>query len=232
MVGKLYADRVTNEIIFFVTAILDLGFVLLMFRLGRKNGLVASMVVNIILVSTFGAKLIALFGLTTNAGNVFYGSIFLAVNLMVEHFGSKEGYRAVWIGFSALILFILMGQFVLGSVGASQSADVNSAMEVVFVGVPRIALASMVAYLVVMNFNVWLFDRLRLIWPNQLWGRNILSISLSQFIDSLIFFTIAFFGLLPLAILIQTAVVGFVLKIIVALLSTPFLYLGQVVKDD
>jgi len=55
-----------NQLIFFVTAVVDLFFILSMVRLG-KSGLEAAIVTNLILVSTFGGLLIPLFGQVTKA---------------------------------------------------------------------------------------------------------------------------------------------------------------------
>jgi len=59
-----------NEFIFLVTAILDLIFVLYMMKFGKVGPMVA-VVVNIILISTFGGKLASIFGWETNIGNIF-----------------------------------------------------------------------------------------------------------------------------------------------------------------
>ena len=46
-----------------------------------------------ILVSTFAPKFIRVFGLVSNSGNIYYGSLFGAIILLVELYGKKEGYR-------------------------------------------------------------------------------------------------------------------------------------------
>ena len=102
----------TTELIFLVTGILDCCFVLLAKQLGR-TWLHMSIVLNLMLISTLGAKLITLFGFTTHAGNVFYACVFLAAHKLAEHHGAKEAYRAAWIGFLALFFYLLMAQFTL-----------------------------------------------------------------------------------------------------------------------
>lgn len=222
---------VINELIFLVTVLVELAFVVLSMRFGRE-GLFGFIVANIILVSTFGSELIDVFGLTTNAGNVFYASIFVAANILVEHYGGKVGYRSVWIGFTSLVLFVLMSQFVIRQLPVPNSADEAQAIRTLFSAVPRVALASMVAYLIAQNLNVWIFDRLRRRHGRaKLWLRNIASSTTGQLVDSVIFFSIAFGGLVSQAVLVQTILVGFALKAVIAVASTPVLYLSYMMAE-
>lgn len=222
----------TNEVIFIITAVIDLAFILLAFRLG-KGWLFGAIVVNIILVSTFAGKLVPIFGFVTNAAGVFYAAIFLATDILTEHHGKKEGYKSVWIGFSALVLFVVMSQFVLRLISTSETTAISEAMQVLFRGVPRIAFASMFAYLVAQNFDVWFYHFIhQKTGQKRLWLRNNLSTFTSQFIDSIIFFSIAFFGVVPFNILLQIIFTGYAVKLIVALLDTPFIYLSYFIKKE
>jgi uncharacterized integral membrane protein (TIGR00697 family) len=217
---------VQNELIFFVTVVIELFFLLYMLRLG-KQGMMAVIVVNIILVSSFGALLIHLFGVTTNAGNVFYATIFLAAQIMVERFGRPVAFRSIWVGFSALVLFVLMTQYTIRLVGASDGSALTDSMQQVFSAVPRIAIASMCAYLVSQNLNVWLFAALRQkTGKRQLWLRTLLSSGIGQLVDSLLFFSIAFAGTIPNGELTQALVAGFSIKMLMALIGIPVLYIS------
>lgn len=218
-----------NELVFFATIIVELFFLLYMLRLG-KQGLAAVVVVNIILVSCFGGLLIPLFGFTTNAGNVFYATIFLAAQMMVERYGRDVAARSVWIGFSALVLFVLMAQYSIRLVGVADSSMLLSSIHDVFSAVPRIALASMGAYLISQHLNIWLFAYLRKRQDRpQLWLRSLLSSITGQIVDSILFFTIAFAGTMSFAGLTQTIFVGFCIKVFVAAVGVPALYMGAVI---
>ncbi|MDP3795148.1 MAG: queuosine precursor transporter [bacterium] len=221
-----------NEILFTVTALIDLAFMVFLSRFGRA-GLVTGIVINLALVSTFGGKLIELFGLTTNAGNVFYASAFFAAAILTEHFGRRDGYVSVRVGFSALVLFVLMGQFVLRYVSIPDTAALSEAMRMLFEGVPRVAFASLAAYVVSQHLNVWLFDILHQDdGARRLWLRTILSASVGQVVDSILFFSIAFVGVLPAATLLETIYAGFLAKLAVALLSVPFIYLSYLLVEE
>lgn len=212
-----------NEIIFIATTLIDLAFIVFMSRFGR-TGLTVSIVVNAVLISTFGAKLISLFGFVTNTGNVFYACIFAAAMILSQYHGTREAYKSIWVAFFGIVLFVVFGQFVIRSVGIADTENVHQAMQTLFSLVPRIAVASMLAYLVSQHLNVWLFDYLRHDrWAYVLWFRVIASALVGQVVDSIIFFSVAFLGTIPLSLVLQTILVGLSAKVFVAVVSIPFI---------
>lgn len=220
-----------NELIFAFRIIIDLIFVALLFRLG-KAGLYAAIVVNLLLVSIWGGKLVNEFGFITNSGNVFYACVFLATNLLTEHYGKKEGFRSIIVGFSALMLFMVMGQTTLQLNGLPQSQEIDTAMRALFENIPRLAFASMAAYLVSQFLGVTIYDYLRnRFHKSHIWLRNAAAVFAGQFADSIIFFLIAFGGIVSDSILLQAISAGFALKVLIGLISTPVLYWSQKVKS-
>ena len=220
-----------NETVFIITALVDLMFVLTCFALGRY-WLQASIVVNLILISTFGAKLISVLGLVTNAGNVFYAAVFFAAHLLVEHYGKKEGLKSIWLGFGSLMFFVFIGQLTVRFIGLPQSDVSNQAMATLFQFVPRIATASILAYLASQLWNVWLYGFLyKKSAGKRLWFRDLSANVTGQLIDSVIFFSIAFLGVVPSNILLQTIVIGFAVKVLVGALGAPLLYASYFIKS-
>ncbi len=217
-----------NEFWFFVITIVDLAFVLFAWRLG-KEWLYLTIVVNVVLVSAFASKLIPIFGFVTNVSNTFYAAIFIATDILSEHHGKKEGYRSVWMGFLGLTLFVFMSQGVLQFEAFADSETVSDAMNTVFSAVPRIAAASFIAYAIAQTFDVWFFHKLkegRGAGARFLWLRNTASTVSSQLLDSIVFFSLAFAGSVPFNTLINIIVTGWAVKVFVALLDTPFMYLS------
>lgn len=97
--------------------------------------------------------------------------------------------------------------------------------EAIFGLVPRITVASWIAFLVSENFDAWTYDLFRrLTKGRQLWMRNAFSSLPSLALDSLIFVPLAFAGLMPLwpVIVGQVAV-----KWLVGLVGIPFMYLNR-----
>ena len=216
----------SNELLFIIMSLVSLGFVLLAFRLGRV-WLIGLICADVILMNIFVVKGIYLFGLAATGGNVLYASIFLATDLLCEHYGQKEAMRAVRIGFFVSIFFLVMSQFILKFIPADYDFA-NQAMKTLFTLTPRIVLGSMIAYLVSQHLDVWLFSKIKQKTQGKmLWLRNNGSTFISQLIDSIIFTVIAFAGVYPL---LQLILFTYIIKIIVAVLDTPFIYLSKKIK--
>ncbi|NBK23039.1 MAG: VUT family protein, partial [Spirochaetia bacterium] len=88
---------------------------------------------------------------------------------------------------------------------------------------------SLIAYLISNLHDIWAFDYWKRKKPgrNTLWLRNNLSTFVSQLIDTLVFTLIAFLGVYPQSVLIQIIISTYVLKWVVAMLDTPFMYLAR-----
>lgn len=222
-----------NELWFFAAMFLDLILVLIAWKLGRE-WLIATIVMNIILTSTYAAKLIPLFGFDTSVAAIFYASIFIATDILTEHHGKKAGYQSVWIGFLCLFGFMGLGQVVIQLSSIELTSGISKAMEDLFSAIPRIAAASFIAYAIAQRFDIWFFH-----WimektgkENKLWLRNSGSTIVSQALDSMIFFPLAFLGTMPTSVLISITITGFLFKSMIALIDTPFMYLSYLIKGQ
>jgi uncharacterized integral membrane protein (TIGR00697 family) len=81
------------------------------------------------------------------------------------------------------------------------------------------------SYMVSQTFDVWAFAHIKTrTGEAKLWLRNNGSTIGSQLLDTVIFYGIAFFGIIPTAQLIQLIVATYILKIVIALIDTPFVY--------
>jgi hypothetical protein len=231
----------SNELIFLTLAIFVLSSTLLAFWLGRAY-LIGLIMVEAALMNIFVVKQFDLFGLAITGGNVLYGAIFLATDLLCEHYGKAEARRAVWAGFGAGVFMLVTSQLLTAFI-ANDFDTAQSAFLAIFSPTARIVVASLASYLLVQHFDVWFFDRIKS-WTagRHLWLRNNLSTIVSQSFDS-IFFTAA--GLLIIPALVDNSylvgfipaeafweVVGFTIaaKVVVALLDTPVMYLSYRVK--
>jgi uncharacterized integral membrane protein (TIGR00697 family) len=93
---------------------------------------------------------------------------------------------------------------------------------------PRIALGSLAAYLVSQMHDIWIFHIIKeRTGGKHLWLRNNLSTMSSQLLDSLVFCSIAFLGLFPMNVWWEIVISTYVIKLAVAALDTPFMYLAR-----
>ena len=216
-----------NELLWLGFALLDLTLVLVVFKLFGRSGLFAMIVFNLLLCNIQVMKTVELFGLTTTLGNVLYASVFFATDLLSEFFGKDAAKKGVLLGFLALVTATLYMQIALLFVPSAEDFA-QPHLAVIFGFMPRVALASMAAYLVSQWHDVWAFH----FWKQKthgrfLWLRNNLSTLASQLLDSVIFCVIAFVGVFESGVWVQILVTTYVFKVIVAVLDTPFIYLAR-----
>jgi queuosine precursor transporter len=205
--------------------------ILLAFRMG-KAALIGAVGIYIILANIFVVKQIELFGFAATGGNALYGALFLATDLINEHWGKKEAQKAVWFGWGAAIVFLISSQIFLAFAPSGEDFA-DPAMRDLFGLVPRIVLGSLVAYLISQSHDIIAYNA----WKKRtkgrhLWLRNCASTAVSQLIDSLLFAVIAFWGVFPTAVVIEIIVTTYILKLIVAAIDTPFLYLSMKFKPS
>ena len=219
----------SNELLFFLKLLTGLSFTIFAFRMG-KNWLFAIVPVYVVLANILVTKQIMLFGLAATGGNVLYGCTFLVTDLLSEHYGKEDARKAVFIGFFAAVIYLVMSQFITAF---TPSADdfVHPSMVNLFALAPRIVAASMAAYLISQLHDIWAFH----FWKKKtsgkyLWMRNNFSTWVSQLIDSCVFVTGAFLGVFPGSVLVQIIITTYFLKIIVAIIDTPFIYLSYYLK--
>lgn len=99
---------------------------------------------------------------------------------------------------------------------------------------PRIIFASVTTYLISQNIDISLFKFFKNKLPSRkfLWLRNNGSTLLSQILDNILFNTLAFAGIFPVSVIIEIIFSTYILKMIVSLLDTPFIYLAGKLKPS
>lgn len=212
-------------------ALFNFVLLLIMYKTFGKTGLFAWVAVATILANIQVTKTIEIIGLTATLGNSLYASTFLATDILNEKYGRKEAKKAVWLGFSSLLIMVLTMQFGLQFLPAD-SDFAQGSLETIFGLVPQIAIASLIAYLLAQHIDVIVFSALRRIFPkdSQFWIRNNGSTLLSQLLDTLIFTSIAFYGVFPFDVWIQIFISTYVLKFIVSVMGTPFGYMAKKIR--
>ena len=215
-----------TELLWLAFVLVGLGTTILVFRFFGKEGLYVLAVASVIVANIQVTKTVVLFGLTATLGNVLYGSVFLATDVLTEVYGRREARRCVWFGFLAMGLVVVWMMFGLAFEPAPGDFA-QDALTTVFGVMPRIAVGSLVAYLVSQHHDITAFH----FWRQKtggrhLWLRNCASTMVSQAIDSVLFCFIALWGLFDIGTWLQILLTTYLLKWIIALLDTPFLYLA------
>jgi uncharacterized integral membrane protein (TIGR00697 family) len=214
-----------NTPLYLLQTLTVLALVLVCFRLG-KIWLISFIGMAAVLINLAVLKQMNLFGLAATGGNVLYAAIFFATDLLDEYWGPREARRAVRIGFMGGLLYLGVSQLLI-LYSPNETDFAQGPLTELFGLVPRIVVGSLTAYLISQHLDVWLFSRIRrATGEGRLWLRNNASTWLSQAVDTLVFSFIAFAGI-PDFPLSEVILITYILKVVVAALDTPFIYLSR-----
>ena len=174
-------------------------------------------------ISLFGVNLFEI-----SVGILPYPITFLVTDLISEIYGKKKANEVVVGGIFAS--FFAMGIiYVANAVPATDWSPVSDDLFSTVFGSTAIAvLASMMAYLFAQFIDIQIYHYWkRLTAGKHLWLRNNCSTFLSQFIDTAtVLLLLCGFGEISWNLFGGLLLAGFLFKIIIAALDTPFLYLG------
>jgi len=162
---------------------------------------------------------------TFAAGVLFFPISYIFGDILTEVYGYGRDRRAVWAGFGALAFASFMAFTVVNLPAASFWADRQPAIESVFGNTWRIVLASLIAFWSGSFINSFVLAKMK-IWTHGkwLWTRTIGSTVVGEFVDSALFYTIAFWGIMTTDQIITVAVTQYVLKTSWEILATPLTY--------
>lgn len=178
----------------------------------------------VVMANVTAAKIIQVGWFVTTSGMFAYAATFLITDIIDEIWGKKEAHRAIWYGFWAQILALIISGTALALPVAPFAKEGHVHLSAVLGQSFRVVLASMVAYWLSQSWDVFIFTKLgKLTKGKHKWLRNNLSTVGSQLLDTAIFITIAFYGRVPN--IWQMIISQWLLKMICALLDTPFFYL-------
>ena len=217
-----------NELLWILVFFIDFGLLMLFYKFLGKIGLFAWVAMATVIANIQVIKVIQLCGITATLGNVLYASIFLATDILSENYSKKDAAIAALIGFASMLALPLLMTFSLLFTPGEDDFS-QEALQTLFGVVPCVVAGSAVAYIVSQLHDVWSYHFIKGRFPSTrlLWLRNNGSTLVSQLLDSLIFSTIAFYGLYPTKIFLEIVLTTYLLKAVCALLDTPFIYLAK-----
>lgn len=220
-----------NESLLLVNGIVSTFFVYVAWKIGEER-LYTAIVVFLILIATTGGKLVEFLGHETNAGNIFYASVFLATYFFLERYGKAGGIRTLWLSVIIVASYAGLVQLAILYEGAASTAALNDALDVVFGDSIRVTVASIFAYIVSQFANIHLFCYLKKrMQQHNVWLRANISNVFAQIIDSAIFFPIAFFGI-NVTNIWDIIITGLFIKIVYMVCAAPLLYLNRLEFEE
>ena len=200
-----------------------------------KPDLLIGLYVAFILTAQMLATKISLFTVgpwhfTAPAGVLVFSVTFLLLDIVNERFGRKATQSMITIAFVsqvAMAFFLWLGtQFH----AAPEWAARGELWDSLFSLVPQITVASWIAFFISENIDAYIYAWFRRMTAGRhLWMRNVFSTLPALVVDSCIFVSVAFWGVVPFSMMILVIKGQIVLKWLVGLINVPFMYLNYAI---
>jgi uncharacterized integral membrane protein (TIGR00697 family) len=181
--------------------------------------------VAVLLISNVvGGKLCLIWGFEIGGANLLFPVTYIFGDVFTEVYGYAASRRAIWLGFICSGLLSVMGMIMVALPPHPQWHN-QEAYATVFGFVPRMVLASLIAYWCGEFSNSFTMARMKVFTRGKhLWARTIGSTVVGQLVDTAVFLTLAFGETLGLKSLVTLVVTSYSFKVIYEILATPLTY--------
>lgn len=212
-----------NSILWVICLLLSFVMIVLSYKCYGKMGIFMWIIFATIVSNIQTVKLVEIFGLETALGNILYGTTFLATDALNLKYGEKIARKSIMLG---IITMVLVSLFMTIAIYYQPSVNdfAQESLKTIFTLNLRITIASIIAFAISQFNDTKLFAYLQNKYK-KLWLSNNCSTIVSQIIDTVIFTTITYVGLLPWNVIFELMLSMLVFKVIVAIFDTPFLYI-------
>ena len=185
---------------------------------------VALFITALLIANIIAVKLVALLGFILPAAVIIFPISYILGDVLTEVYGYRRARQVIWLAFACNVLAVAaiwVGQVLPGA----EFWEAQAAYERILGFTPRLLLASFCAYLVGEFANSFVLAKMKVLTEGRwLWSRTIASTLVGQGLDSLVFITIAFFGILPPAALLTTIITQWLFKTGYEVIATPLTY--------
>lgn len=212
-----------NELIFLAQiGIVSIG-VLGAYKLGQQ-ALVSFICLCAIVANIFVLKQISLFGLSVTAADAFIVGATLALNLLQESQGKQAAQKAIMISFWGLIFYAVVARMHLAYLPSAYDTT-SPHYQALLEFMPRLTLASLIAYFVSQQLDRFLYGVLLARTSHYFVLRNYATLLTSQLLDTVLFAFLGLYGIVPN---IGTIILfSYSVKVVTILLATPCVALAK-----
>jgi hypothetical protein len=178
---------------------------------------------NVCLVASnlLGTKLINVFGISVTGGLMIFPISYIINDCVAEVWGYRKARLLIWSGFASNFFTVAVGLIAV-AIPAAPFWEGEEHFNFVFGMAPRIAFASLMAYLVGSFLNAWVMSKMKIASKGAHFSwRAILSTVVGETGDSLIFFPIAFGWLIGWTELFTMMVTQIILKTLYEIIVLP-----------
>ncbi|MBL8177404.1 MAG: queuosine precursor transporter [Bryobacterales bacterium] len=194
-------------------------------RYKHLDHLINAFVVVLIISNLVAPKIVAIGDLRMSGAQILFPITYIFGDIFTEVYGYGASRRAIWTGFIASALLAAIGMTIVALPAAPEWHD-QEAYAKVFNFVPRLVVASLVAYWCGEFANAFVMARLKVLTEGKmLWVRTIGSTAVGQFVDTVVVITLAFGGTVGVSTLMNLIFSGYIGKVIYEAAMTPVTYL-------
>jgi queuosine precursor transporter len=177
-------------------------------------------------------KQVEFFGLTTSLAVFIFSVTYLASDILTEYWGRKDAIKLVISNLAAQVAFMAYSTASIWT-PAAPTDEASPAIVTLFTVTPRVTIAAIAA--AVGGFVcVWIFSYLKTMrrkgWLS-LAIRNGVSTVIGNWVNTVVFFVIAFYGIFPNEVLFEIIISAVVAKFTIGVLDTPFMFLARWAKN-
>ncbi len=166
-------------------------------------------------------KVIQLGTISVTAGLIVFPISYIINDCIAEVWGFRKARLIIWMGFLMNFMVVAMGQLAV-ALPAAPFWEGEESFNFVFGMAPRIAAASLTAFLAGSFINAYVMSRMKVATHGKHFSaRAILSTLAGESADSLLFFPLAFGGLMPASELLKMMAVQVVLKTLYEVIILP-----------
>ena len=166
-------------------------------------------------------KVVQLGPISITAGLLVFPISYIINDCIAEVWGFRKARLIIWMGFLMNFMVVALGQIAV-ALPAAPFWEGEESFNFVFGMAPRIAIASLLAFLDGSIINAYVMSRMKIASHGKNFSaRAILSTVFGESADSLIFFPLAFGGLMPISELGKMMLVQVVLKTMYEIIILP-----------
>ena len=182
----------------------------------------------LITANVLETKQIACGPLSVTGGLLVFPISYIINDCVSEVWGFRKARTLIWLGFAMNFIFVMFGALADVIPGAPWW-DNDEGFHAVFGLAPRVAAASFTAFVVGSFINAYVMSRMKILSHGKNFSaRAIVSTIFGETADSLIFFPLAFLGVLPTGQLMTLIISQIMLKTVYEIIVLPITI--QVVK--
>jgi len=175
----------------------------------------------LVLSNILAVKQFEIFGFPSTAGLIIFPISYVINDCITEVWGFRKARLIIWIAFAVNFLAILLFQASVALTPAPHWTMQNSYASVL-AQTPRIALASLLAFLVGSFLNSYVMSKMKILHKGKKFGqRAVASTLVGELADTFVFTTIGFLFVIPTSVVFQIIVVETIAKTLFEILVLP-----------